>query len=73
MAVSDFSDSGMIVGVFDDKPGGWLPVGEFGKLYLELEAQKARIKRMSELFAVERALWFAAGVAVGALGVVLVL
>lgn len=71
MGQRDFSDSGVLVAVFEDKPGGWLPIGEFGKLYMEMEALRSRAQRMTKMFAVERALWFAAGVLVGALSVAL--
>ena len=63
----DFGDSGLIVTVFDDAPGGWLPIGEFGKLHAELDAAHQHLARLSRLLTRARALWFGAGFALGGL------
>lgn len=63
----EHDDDSLVVAASYDAPGGWLPIGEYGKLYAELEATRARMRRLAGMMAWARALWFSAGIAVGAL------
>lgn len=65
-------DPSLIVEVFDDFPGGYLPVGEFGQVLADLAAARERIDRLSTMIALARVLWMSAGFVVGlACGVML--
>lgn len=68
----DGADPRLIVTVFKDIPGGYLPVGEFAAVHAELFEAQERLNRMEGMAAVSRALWMAAGFVVGlACGVML--
>jgi len=59
------SDPGLIVAVFDDDPGGYLPIGEFADLLRELDEHRQRVRDMAALVERKRIAWFLLGVAVG--------
>lgn len=66
-------DERTIVAVFDGHPGGWVPIGEYGKVWAELDGARAHLQRLPALLWWSRMLWFAAGAVVGSLTTVLAL
>lgn len=60
-------DSNVVVTVFRDVPGGYLPVGEFATLHAELAAAQERVGRLSDMAAISRVLWLSAGFVTGLL------
>lgn len=60
-------DPGLIVEVFKDVPGGYLPVSEFAAVHAELCEAQERFARLSDMIALARVLWLSAGFVVGLL------
>lgn len=65
--MNDDADPSLIVTVFKDVPGGYLPVSEFAAVHAELWQAQERLQRMTDMVIIGRVLWLSAGFVTGLL------